>query len=164
VLSSCARLADQHPHFFSFRLFLAMVAVCVAAAWMAAAYVTAATTHLVSMEVIEGLISTSRKWTMVAVMWIEVVINIAVEVVGAVEPWAGSDEDTAAKPLGAVLPVWSAVVRGVVEVAIRTSRRCSDIDRDLGWCKAWDAQQGCNGDWNGKKFPIVHNFLLEHVS
>jgi hypothetical protein len=89
-----ARLAKQHPISFSLTLFLAM----------AAAHVTAATTHLVSMEVIEGLVSTSRKWTTVAVMWIEAVINVAVEVVRAVEPASGSDEDAAGEPLGSVVP------------------------------------------------------------
>jgi hypothetical protein len=60
----------------------------------------AAITHLVSVEVIEGLVSTVRMWTNVSVMWIEAVINVAVEVVGAVEPRAGSDEDAAAGPFG----------------------------------------------------------------
>ena len=121
------RLPKQHPTSFSLMVFLAMAAACVAAA-----YVTAARTHLVSMEVIEGLVSTSRKWTTVAVMWIEAVINVAVEFVGVVEPGTGSDEDASGEPLGPVVPVWSAVVRGVVEVAIRANRRCSDIDGDLG--------------------------------
>jgi hypothetical protein len=115
-----------------------------------------ATTHLVSVEVIEGLVSMSRKWTTVALMWIEAVINVAVEVVGAVEPWAGSDEDTAAKPLGAVVPVWGAVVRGVVEVAVRANRRRSDIDRNLGGRRAWDAQQSSYQAGKGKNFPMFH--------
>jgi hypothetical protein len=49
-----------------------------------AACVAAPITHLVSAEVIEGLVSTFRKWATVAVMWIEAVINVAVEFVG---PW-----------------------------------------------------------------------------
>jgi hypothetical protein len=125
---------------------------------MAGAGVTAATTHLVPMEVIEGLVSTSPKRTTVAVMWIEAVINVSVEVIGAMEPWAGSDEDTAAEPLGAVVPVWSAVVWGVVEVAIRTCRRCSDIDGDLDGCRTRDARQVGNQDGKGKEFLMAHNF------
>jgi hypothetical protein len=42
--------------------------------------VAAPITHLVSTEVIEGVVSTFRVWTMVAVMWIEAVVNVAVEV------------------------------------------------------------------------------------
>jgi len=44
--------------------------------------VAASITHLVSVEVIEGLFSTVRMWTNVAVLWIEAVINVAVEVAG----------------------------------------------------------------------------------
>jgi hypothetical protein len=72
-------------------LFLAMPSVA------SAACMAAATTHLVSVEVVEGHVSTSRKWTTVAVMWIEAVINVAVEVVATVEPGADSDEDAAAE-------------------------------------------------------------------
>jgi hypothetical protein len=131
--------------FFHLTLILAMTAASVAAASVAAARVaavcvTAASTHLVSMEVIEGSVSTSRKWTMVAMMWIEAVINVAVKACGAVKPGTGSDEDTAAKPCGAVVPVWSAAVRGIVEVAVRANRRCSNVDGDLGGCRARDAQ------------------------
>ncbi len=59
-----------------------------------AACVAAPVTHLVSVEVIEGLVSAVRMWTSVAVMWIEAVINVAVEVVGAVEPRAWTPEQT----------------------------------------------------------------------
>src|SRR5882757_3998331 len=124
-----------------------MAAACVATARMAAA-----TTHLVSVEMIEGLVSTSRKWTTVAVMWIEAVINIAAEAVSAVEPGAGSDEDAAGEPLGSIVPVWGAVVGRIVEVAIRANRRRSDIDRNLGGCRAWDAQQSNNQGGKGKEF------------
>jgi hypothetical protein len=130
------------------------------AACVAAACVAAPVTHLVSVEVIEGLVSSSRKWTTVAMMWIEAVINVAVEVVGAVEPGAGSDEDASGEPLGPVVPVWSAAVRGVVEVAIRASRRCSDIDGDLGRCRARYAQQSGNQGGKDKEFPMAHKFLL----
>src|SRR5258708_426855 len=63
-----------------------------------AACVAVPITHLVSAEVIEGFVSTSRKWTTVAMMWIEAVIHVAVEVVGAMEPGSGSNKDTAGEP------------------------------------------------------------------
>lgn len=75
------------------------------------AYMTAPISHLVSAEVIERPISMRRKWTMVTVMWIKAVINMAIEVVRAVEPWAGPDEDSSSEPLGSVVPIWSTVVR-----------------------------------------------------
>ena len=94
---------------------------------------------------------------MVAVMRIETVINLALEFVGTVEPGAGSDEYAAAEPLGPVVPVWGAVVWRVVEVAIRANRRRSDIDRNLGGRRTWDAQQSSNQyGGKGKEFPMVH--------
>jgi hypothetical protein len=39
--------------------------------------------HLVSVEVIEGFVSTVRNWTAVAVIWIEAFVHVAIEVVGA---------------------------------------------------------------------------------
>ena len=116
-----------------------MAAACVATTCVLTAYMAASTVHLVSMEVIEGPISTRRKWTMVAVMWIKAVINVAVKALWTMKPGTGSDEDTAGKPLRAVVPVWSAAVRGVVEVPIRANGRHSDIDRDLGGCRACNA-------------------------
>jgi hypothetical protein len=83
---------------------------------------------------IEGLVSTFRIWTNIAVMWIEAVINMTTKIAGAVEPGAGSNEDTAAEPLRPVVPVWGAVVRSIVEVAIWANRRCSDIDGNLRGC------------------------------
>src|SRR5882762_10889268 len=113
IAENLGRCADpQSDTYFalSLTLFLAMAAASMAsAAYVAsAAYMAAPITHLVSVEVIEGLISTRRMWTSVAMMWIEAVIHVAVEVVGAVEPRAGSDEHAAVEPLGSVVPVWRA--------------------------------------------------------
>ncbi len=143
-----------------------MASACVASCVTSAAHVTSAscmaepTTHFVSVEVIEGLVSTGRMWTNVTVMWIEVVINVASEVVWAVEPGTGSDEHAAIEPLGPVVPVWGAVVWGGVVVAVRADRRCSNIDRDLCGCGARNAQQSGKQDRKGKVFPTTHKFLL----
>jgi hypothetical protein len=136
-------------------------AFCVASAAfvVSAAFVAASITHLVPVEVIEGPLSRLRMWTTVAVLWIEPVINVAAEVVGAVEPRAGSDEHAAREPLGTVVPIWGAVVWGRVVVAIRASRLCSDIDGDLSGCRARDDQRTGNQD-GSKDFRITHKFLL----
>ena len=123
-----------------------------ASACMASAHVAAPITHLVSVEVIKGLVSTLRMWTSVAVMRIETVVNVAIEVVGAVEPRASSDEHAAAEPLGPVVPVWRAVVWSEIVVTIRASRFYSHIDRDLRRCRARNAQQSHNQGWKCKKF------------
>ena len=153
------------PHRYWFRhstVFLAMASASMPSAFSVAATfsVVASITHLVSVEVIEGPLPTLGMWTNVAVTWIEAVINVAAEVVVAVEPRAGSDEQAAVKPVGTVVPIWGAVVWGEVVVAIRANRRWSDIDGDLGGCRARDAQRNGNQGGKGKNFPIAHKFLL----
>jgi hypothetical protein len=130
---------------------------------MASTCVAAPVSHLVSVEVIKGLLSTLRMGTLVAVMWIETVINVALEVVGAVEPGASSDEHAAVEPLGPVVPVWRAVVWCEIVVAVRASRFYADIDRDLRRWRARYAQQSRNQRSKGKKYPIAHEFLLPLV-
>jgi hypothetical protein len=127
---------------------------------MTALCVAASITHFVSAEVIKGLIATLRMWTSIALMWIEAVINVAAKVVATMEPRAGSDEHTAAEPLGPIVSIWGAVVWSEVVIAVRACRFWSDIDGDLGWCRARNVQQSGSQGRKGKKFQIVHVFLL----
>ncbi len=66
----------------------------------------------------------------------ETVIYMASEVVRAMKPRAGANEDAARKPFRAVVAVGGAVVRGIVIVTVRTSRCGSDVhaDADLSLC------------------------------
>jgi hypothetical protein len=133
-----------------------MASACVASL----ASFVAPITHLVSVEVIEGPLSTLRMWTNVAVTWIEAVINVAAEIARAMEPRAGSDEHAVGEPLGTIVSIWSAVVWGELIVAIRTNRLWSDIDGDLGGCRARHDQRSGNQGGKSKNFPIAHKFLL----
>jgi hypothetical protein len=72
----------------------------------------------------------------VSVIGMEAGIDVAVEVVMAVVPGAGADEDAAGEPLGAVVPVGRAVVRGCGVVAIGANGSGADVDADLG-IRAW---------------------------
>src|ERR1700676_36627 len=129
------RSARQHLFCSSATLFLAMASASVASA----AGMAAAITHLVTVEMIEGLIPMFRMWTSVAVMWIETIINVAAELVGAVEPGTGSDEHATVEPLGPVVSIGGAVIWGEVVKAIRANWLCSDIDGDLGRSRPWHA-------------------------
>jgi hypothetical protein len=100
-----------------------------------AARMAAAITHLVTVEMIEGLISMFGMWTSVAVMWIKAIINVAAELVGAVEPGTGSDEQATVEPLGSVVSIWGAVIWGEVVKAIRANWLWSDIDGYLSRCR-----------------------------
>jgi hypothetical protein len=109
---------------------------------------------------IEGFVSTLRMRTSVPVMWIEAVVNVAMEVVRAVEPGAGPDEHAAVEPLGPVVPVGRAIVWGEVVVTVRANRLRSNLDRDLRGGKTRNAQQSGSQDRKGEKFPVMHVFLL----
>jgi hypothetical protein len=120
----------------------------------------ASITHLVSVEMIEGPVSTFRMRTSVAVMWIEAVINVAVKVLRPMKPGAGSDEHPAAEPLGPIVSIRGAGVWGVIVVTIRTRWRWSDIDRDLSACRVRKAQQGGDHGGKGNDFQMAHVFLF----
>ncbi len=84
-------------------------------------------------------ISATRELTAIAMAWIEAIIDIAVEASWAAVPGARSEENAIVKPLRAVIAVRSTVVRGVIEIAVRTDRRWTDVDakiqRHLGFCR-----------------------------
>src|SRR5882762_12030117 len=94
-------------------------------------------THLVSVKVIECLVTMCRKRTVIAVMWIKAVVHVADKVVVAMEQGAGSDKDTSVEPFRPVIPVGSATVGGVVEVTVGACRLRADADGDASRCRAW---------------------------
>jgi hypothetical protein len=117
-------------------------------------------THFVSMKVIEGYVSMLRQWTVVAVMWIETIVHVAIEVVWAMVPGAGSDKDTAVEPFRPIVAVRGATVWGIVEVAVRTNRRYADINCDPRRCRAWHTQRSSGEDSKHNEFKLTHQFLL----
>jgi hypothetical protein len=73
-------------------------------------------------------------FAVVAVIRMVMVVNIAMEMLGTVKPWAGTDEDAICEPLGTVVAVGSAAIwRGIV-VTVGTSRGHADTDADLRVC------------------------------
>jgi hypothetical protein len=99
---------------------------------MTAAGVAATITHLVAVEAFEiigwRVIGPVRRiGAMVAMMRVEMVVHMAIEVMAAVEPRAGADEDAAVEPLRAIVPVGCAVIGSVVIVAIGTGWLGSNV-------------------------------------
>jgi hypothetical protein len=95
------------------------------------AYVALPIPRFVRMEVVKRTFTASRQRAMIAVARIVTVIYVAVKTVTTVEPGTGSDEDAACEPIRPVIAIGSAVIRGVVEVTVRTDRRNADTDRYL---------------------------------
>jgi hypothetical protein len=84
---------------------------------------------------------------------------MAVEVGRAVKPRAGSEEDAAYEPVGAIVAVGSAVIGWVIEVPIRTNRGRSDAyaDRDLRGCQRSGTEKKYGGDGgNSERFKVEH--------
>jgi hypothetical protein len=105
------------------------------------AYVASAIPRLVCMEVVEALSPAVGQGPNVPVTRIKAIVHVAEKPVRAMKPGTGSNKHSANKPIGSVVSVGSAVIRGIVEVPIRAHRGHSDVDpdTDLGlrrWCRA----------------------------
>ena len=101
------------------------------------AYVALRIMRLVCVEVVELLCPARGQRSMVTMMRIVPIVDVAIKAVVAVEPGSGSDEHPARKPIWPVVAVGRAIIRSIVEVAIGTYRRHSNVDGNLGW------GQGC---------------------
>src|SRR5580658_3371429 len=95
-------------------------------------YVAFPISRLVAVEVVVGLLSARRHRSSVAMMRVKPIVDMAGEVVRAVEPGASSNKHAAGKPIGPVVAVRRAVVRSVGEVPIGAHGRHSNADGDLG--------------------------------
>jgi hypothetical protein len=96
------------------------------------AHVAMSVARLVGLEVVEGLSSAPRHRAMVTVIRIEPVVNVAVETGVTVKPGAGSYENSAREPIGAIVAIRRTVIRSVVKIAVRTNGCDANIDGDLG--------------------------------
>lgn len=83
---------------------------------------------------------------LIAVVWIEMVIHFAAEVVRAMKPRANSNEDAAGKPFWTVVAGRSAVIGRNVIVAVRAIRGYPNIHGDLSICRGG----GCREKDSGK--------------
>jgi hypothetical protein len=97
------------------------------------AYVAMAVARFIPLKVIELLCSARRQRTVVSMVRIEAVVDVAVEAMRAMEPGAGTNEHTAGKPVGAVVAIGRAVIWCIVEISVRAHGWGADTDRNLGW-------------------------------
>lgn len=79
-----------------------------------------------------GFVAAVRPRTVIAMIRMEMVIHVAMEVRRAMKPWAGANEDAVYKPLRPVVAVGSAIIGRNVVVAVGANRRNSDFDTYLG--------------------------------
>src|SRR5580692_5774243 len=93
-------------------------AVFVAAVVSSVADVASSVACFIGMEVGEGPVSAAVMRSGISVVGVPAVIDVSVEATWPMEPGSGAEEDTANKPVGAVVAIGSAVLRGIVEVAV----------------------------------------------
>src|SRR5579862_2501946 len=107
---------------------------------------------LITAEVIEGSVSTIGERTVVSVMRIPAVIDVTIESARTMEPWACADEDAISEPIWTVVAVGRAIVRSIVEVAVRAHRSRPDIhsDGNLGGSLMHGARKQSNEKSNCK--------------
>ena len=98
------------------------------------AYVSSTIPRLVSLEVVEALRPARRQRAIVTVMRIKAVVDMAEKASRSVKPRACSNKYPSNKPIRPVVAIRSAVIRGIVEVSVRTHGSWSDVyvNRDLG--------------------------------
>lgn len=121
------------------------------------ANVATSVARFIAVEVVKRHSAARREGTMIAVVWVIPVIYVAVETMRAMEPWASAKEDAASKPIRTVVAVGSAVVRRVVEIAVRADWRRTKVDTD-GYLSAVCAgssqcQRGYRDRRQGETFP-----------
>jgi hypothetical protein len=94
------------------------------------AYVASPIPGLVCLEVVEALRSALRHRSSVTVMGIKAVVDVAIKAVMTMKPRTSSEKHSANKPIGPIVAVGSAVIRGVVEVSVRAHGSRPDIYAD----------------------------------
>jgi hypothetical protein len=120
--------------------------------------VTLSVSRLVSVEVVEPLLPSSRQRSIVAVMWVKPVVHVPIEPARPVEPGAGSKKHPASKPIRPIVAVGGTVVRRIVEVPIRADRSHSNADADLCRRQRCRAQQSSCQNRERKNFSVEHDF------
>jgi hypothetical protein len=87
--------------------------------------------HVLGMRC--GLVFVATLWrrAFIAVFGVITVIHVATEVIVAMKPRTGTDEDTTGKPFRTVVAGWSTTIRRGIIVPIRTCRGYSDVNADL---------------------------------
>src|SRR5580704_9573558 len=127
----------------------------------------------ISMEVVELLRPTIRKRSMITVVWVIAIVHVPIKSVRAVEPGACPKKYSAHKPIRAVVPVRSTVIRFVVEVPVWAHRRYANVNGYLGW-RHWSptdhsSRQNrqsnclhCRETRNRKDLTVEHSLSLTH--
>ena len=123
------------------------------------AYVASSIPRFVRVKMGERPLSTIRQRSHVSVVGIIAIVHVTIEVMTAMKPRAGSDENAASKPIRSIITIGSAVIRGIVEITVRAHRRHSNVDGNLSRSHRHAAHH-CNGESRkSQSLPSRHSHL-----
>jgi hypothetical protein len=88
---------------------------------------------LVGVKMIKRLFPMVWKRTVVAVVRVVPVVDVAIPSVGAVIPGARADENSASEPIRTIEAIGCAIIGSIVKVAIRAYRGHPYVDGNLRW-------------------------------
>lgn len=110
-------------------------------------YVAPSISRFVSLEVrvidtlgLLGFLATFWRWALISVIWMETVIDVALEATSATKPGASANEAVSIKPFRAVVASGSTAIRSDVIVTLGAVRGFADLD----------APSRCFGSGNGE--------------
>jgi hypothetical protein len=95
------------------------------------AYVALSIASLVAVKVVELRLPASGYRSVVSVMRVKAIVNVAIKAATAVKPGACSKEYPPNKPIGPIVAIGRTIVRRIVKVPIRAHWSHSDIDTNL---------------------------------
>src|SRR5271165_1413442 len=106
--------------------------------WLSIGNVPATIALFVSLETVLAdalrrfeLLAAIRHRAFVSMLRMEAVIHVSAEIVAAMKPRAGTNEDIAAEPFGPVISGRGTAIGRDIVIAIGTFRRDADVDGDL---------------------------------
>jgi hypothetical protein len=124
------------------------------------AHIAPSVAGLVAVEVVERPFAACRQGSVISIVWVKAVVDVAVEAMMAVEPWSSSKKHSADKPVGPIVAVRSAVERSIVEVSVGADGLHSNADGDLCRPQGGTAEQ-CNREGReSENFSVRHSLSL----
>jgi hypothetical protein len=123
-------------------------------------YVALTIARFVCMEVIERPLTMSGQRSVVPETGIKAVVNVSVKTTRTVKPGTGSDEESADKPVGAIIAIGSTVIGWIVEVPVRTYRGYSNANYDLRLRHSSSKKEDCGNCRNYERLKPEHKVLL----
>jgi hypothetical protein len=92
------------------------------------AYVASPIARFVGVEVVELPFAASRNRSVVSVVRVKAVVDVAVEAARTMEPRARAKKHPADEPIWPIVAVWRTIIRSVVKIPIGAHWRHSNAD------------------------------------